>query len=488
MPGKVTLIAIQGPLQGSVFSFVEHDTFIFGRSRDCHARLSKDDRTASRHHFLLEVDPPAVCVRDLGSKNGTFVNDRPIGRRASGESPGQAQQREHPTVPLSHGDRLRVGHTVFELSAAVLLGCADCGVSLGRYAPAGQPPRVPLLCEACRLRPRPLDHRPDGDDDRTRLQCPHCRRPAERGLLCAACRAQGLQDPVGFLMSAAPAVAEAAGLGLAAYRMGRELGRGGMGSVVQATRIADGQTVAIKVMLARVAADDAARRMFAREIETTRALRHPHIVEFIESGSAGDAFYVVLEYCSAGSLADMAERRLGRLPLSELGPWMMDALSGLAHAHRSGFVHRDIKPHNILLTQAGGRLVAKVADMGLSKSFAKAGLSGMTATGGFAGSFRFMPAEQLTNFKFAQPSGDVWSMAATFYQLLTGQSPRPLRPGRDPLAEILQAESVPIARHLPDIPPALAALFDRCLAREPEARPASAVEMRAELGASLGLS
>ena len=73
MPGRVTLKVEKGPIRGQVFTFDEHDTFIFGRSPDCHARLPEGDRTASRHHFILEVNPPDACIRDLGSLNGTYV-------------------------------------------------------------------------------------------------------------------------------------------------------------------------------------------------------------------------------------------------------------------------------------------------------------------------------------------------------------------------------------------------------------------------------
>ena len=496
MPGRLTLTAVDGPLQGKIFTFDEHDTFIFGRSSQCHARLPDDDKTASRHHFVLELNPPQACVRDLGSLNGTHVNGRQIGRRAKGESPQDAALRVQPTVPLNSGDTLRVGHSVFKLHAETLLTCPECGTSLGQYAEAGRPPKVPLLCSECRERTRALDRPSVEDDERTRLQCRHCCRPAAQAGLCDECREQGERDPVGFLLTGLQAKAmadaprpKAAGApgSIPGYTLGRELGAGGMGRVVQATRQTDGAQVAIKVMLSQVAVDESARRMFAREIETTRVLRHPHIVEFIDSGSAGEAFYVVLEFCSEGSLADHKARRGGRLSLDELAPLMMDALAGLAHAHGHGFVHRDIKPHNILLTRGPQRLIAKIADMGLSKSFAKAGLSGMTATGGYAGSFPFMPAEQLTNFKFAKPSGDVWSFGATFYHLLTGQAPRAIRPGQDPIAEILRGEVVAVRERLPTLPAAVAAVIDRSLAPAVPDRYASAAEMREALGKALHL-
>lgn len=74
MPGELTLSVTEGPLLGHTFTFREHDTFIFGRAPDCHAHLSPEDTSASRHHFILEVNPPDARLRDLGSLNGTYVN------------------------------------------------------------------------------------------------------------------------------------------------------------------------------------------------------------------------------------------------------------------------------------------------------------------------------------------------------------------------------------------------------------------------------
>src|SRR5437870_5938218 len=116
MPARVTLKVTAGPLAGRVFSYDRHDTFLFGRSPDCHAELSADDTTASRHHFLLEVNPPEARLRDLGSLNGTHVNGVKHGGRGRQESPEEAAQRKRPEVDLRDGDRIRVGATVFDVA------------------------------------------------------------------------------------------------------------------------------------------------------------------------------------------------------------------------------------------------------------------------------------------------------------------------------------------------------------------------------------
>src|SRR4051812_15435173 len=115
MPGRVCLDVVAGPIQGRHFEFDGHDTFLFGRSPECHAELAADDTTASRHHFLLEVSPPAARLRDLGSLNGTWVNGQKHGGRERHLSPDQGKQRPWPQVDLRDGDVIRVGATVFNV-------------------------------------------------------------------------------------------------------------------------------------------------------------------------------------------------------------------------------------------------------------------------------------------------------------------------------------------------------------------------------------
>ncbi len=115
MPPRVRLEVVEGPIAGRQFVFDAHDTLLFGRASDCHARLAEQDGKASRHHFLLEVNPPAARVRDLGSLNGTWVNGTRYGGRG-GLSPEEAALHAWPQVDLGDGDTIRVGSTVFAVS------------------------------------------------------------------------------------------------------------------------------------------------------------------------------------------------------------------------------------------------------------------------------------------------------------------------------------------------------------------------------------
>jgi serine/threonine protein kinase len=266
-----------------------------------------------------------------------------------------------------------------------------------------------------------------------------------------------------------------------------ELGKGGMGAVYLGVRNKDQRHVAIKILLAKIAVSKSAREKFLREVRVTEQLRHQHIVRFLSSGGSGSTFFLVMEYCSAGSLENLLARHGGKLSLRKAKPIMLHCLEGLAYAHRSGFVHRDLKPQNILLHHHDGRTIAKIGDFGLAKSFASAGLSGMTATGNFGGTLPFMPREQLTDFKYARPVSDIWSLAATFYLLLTGKHPRESDNERDPVEVVLREEAVSIRHHDPVVPAPVAAVIDQALKTRAEDRFQTAGEMKTALLEALKL-
>src|SRR2546421_7597891 len=120
-----------------------------------------------------------------------------------------------------------------------------------------------------------------------------------------------------------------------------------MGVVYLVKHKKHGRLAALKVMLSKVAVNVGVRQDFLREIDNTRSLKHTHIVEFLGSGVEKSAFYFLVEYCQGGSVDHLMQRRGGHLTLAEAGPIMLQALEGLAFAHKQGFVHRDLKPQNI---------------------------------------------------------------------------------------------------------------------------------------------
>ena len=130
MRSSVKLEATHGPIAGRVFVFEQHDTLIFGRGADCHARLPANDGTVSRHHFLLEVNPPEARLRDLGSTNGTSVNNVRYGGRDPGRRKNQSTTG--PEVDLRHGDVIQAGASIFKLEVKgappdIRRHCHECG-------------------------------------------------------------------------------------------------------------------------------------------------------------------------------------------------------------------------------------------------------------------------------------------------------------------------------------------------------------------------
>ncbi|MGA2257335.1 MAG: FHA domain-containing serine/threonine-protein kinase [Thermoguttaceae bacterium] len=414
MPGgkcssKVILQVVSGPIAGQEFVFDRHDTFLFGRGTDCHARISGDPQV-SRHHFLLEVVPPRVRIRDLGSRNGTYVNGERYGKRPA-SSPGEpAASPCQAEVDLKPGDRITVGRTTIDV----------------------------------RIESSPL--------------------PGARGA-----------ETVEFEYVTPPQAAEPCS-GLNAYEMGDAVGSGPLGTVYRAVRKSDGRVVAVKFVRPAVAVTEADGCRFLQGIDALRNLQHPGIANVLEMGWAEEDFYFVTPYCSGKSLTEAMAGRGGRLTLAEARPLLQQCLAALDHAHQRGFVHRDLKPQNILLENRGGSWFALISDFGLAKHFELAGLSGLTATGNFRLGHCFMPREQLTGFQNCLQASDLWSLAATFYHALTGQYPYDFH-DRDPLAVILHDHPVPLALRNPTIPPAVATAIDLALRSDPAARFPSAGAM-----------
>lgn len=484
MSGSVILEIVEGPMVGKKFEFDEHDTFILGRTEDCHMRL-EEDGFVSRHHFIIEVNPPDARIRDLGSLNGTYVNGIKCGSREEGETPEEAAQRTYPEVALNDGDRIKVGDTEMLLKLHIQAICCQCNAPIpdedkNKCVYVGDT----FLCLACKYKPEfsiKKSKRPEPP------RCQKCRKDVSNEIgrgrrgdyVCKSCMDKAEQDPAELLFRM---LREAFGDDRSApdivgYEIEKRLGKGGMGVVYLARRKKGKKPVALKVMLSKIAVDDKARKEFKREMDLLKGLRHKNIVEFIDHGSVAAGFYFVMEFCDGGSVDDLMNEHGGRLPLDVAKPIMLQALEGMAYAHNKNLIHRDLKPPNLLLEGTPRRWITKVSDFGLAKNWQKAGLSGFTVTGTTAGTPMFMPREQAINFKYSKPNTDVWALGATFYNMLTGKFPRDIRRGQDPMQMVLGGEIVPIRRRDSKIPKKLAAVIDRALDNDTSVRYQTAGEM-----------
>jgi pSer/pThr/pTyr-binding forkhead associated (FHA) protein len=479
---KVILQVISGPIRGEVFKFENHDTFIFGRGEECHAKLP-EDRYVSRHHFLLEVNPPTASIRDLGSLNGTHVNGVRYGGRKARPASADDTPNPGPETDLRDGDAIIVGKT--KIRVRIKLPQAEAGRAASPPSPAGQKKPsagkrlyVPTQTESFPGASRAV---PSREQRPSPLAANHPQSTPDSADSAAGRSAADKPDEVGgvraLIRQAAKDFQSRQKIEVDGYELGEIVGQGGAGVVYKAVRKLDRFPVAVKVMLAKVAVRDKARQRFLREVDAIRELSHANVVSLIASGAVENAFYFVSEYCNGGSLSELTCRQGGRVPLPVLAPIILQSLEGLAHAHQHGFVHRDIKPANILLHQQQRGWAAKLSDFGLAKQFEQAGFSGMTLTGAVGGTYDYMPREQLTDFKNTQPVSDVWSLGATFYLVLTGACPRPRSEGRDPMEVVLRDEHVPVRQRDPGLPPALARVIDKSLAIETADRYQDAGEM-----------
>lgn len=426
---RVTLRVIAGPQTGRVFTFDQHETFMIGRSEDSHFCLPQD-RYFSRHHCILEIAPPQCFLRDLGSTNGTFVN----GIRVE-------------SVYLKSGDRIQGGETVLEVEVS-----ADPNAySSSPSSPAGAttPSLITVTCLNCGLPSEAEVSRPD----------------AKMSFLCDDCREKLKQNPQP----------------IPNYQMIRMLGQGGMGSVMLARHTTDGRAVAIKTLLPEVAVSEQSLKRFMREIEVAASLRHPHIVSYIEHGTHNGTVYLVTEFVSGQDASKLAKDRGGRLPYPEVVKIIEQTLSALDFAHSQGFVHRDIKEQNILVSGKYPGYIAKLTDFGLAKSYKQTGMSGVTMVGDVAGTIAYMPPEQVRDFKEVQPPSDIYATGMTAYSLLTGAHALDISP-RAGIAETVKAifekPIIPIGQRNLDVPLRVASVIETAIAKQVELRWRSAGEMR----------
>lgn len=258
---------------------------------------------------------------------------------------------------------------------------------------------------------------------------------------------------------------------LGKYELLDELGRGGMGAVFKARQAPIGRLVALKIMAEKLVDNDAAVARFQREIRAAAALNHPHVVSAFDAESVASTHFLVMEYVEGESLHAVL-RRERRLPVALACEYIRQAALGLAHAHEQGMVHRDIKPHNLLVARdSTGRPLIKILDLGLAR-FTSAGETDaeLTATGQVMGTPDYMSPEQCRNSRSVDIRSDIYSLGCTLFRSLTGRVPFQ----GDSVVEILMARNLEepprLETFLQSAPAGLADVVARMLARDPAER------------------
>jgi eukaryotic-like serine/threonine-protein kinase len=262
------------------------------------------------------------------------------------------------------------------------------------------------------------------------------------------------------------------------YELGVVLGSGGMARVYEGFDRVLSRRVAIKILRDDLSVPDL-RQRFVREARTAAAFTHPNAVAVFDAGEDGRTAFIVMELVEGGSLADALAR--GPLAADRAADIAADVLAALGAAHQQGLVHRDIKPANILLPRDGG---AKLADFGIAKSVMDAAAN-ITATGQILGTPRYMSPEQVLG-RPAVPQSDLYAMGVMLYEMLAG---RPPFVGPNPIAVLRAHHDQPppsLADARPDLHPALVAVVDRALQKDPARRYADAGDMGEALRQACG--
>jgi eukaryotic-like serine/threonine-protein kinase len=444
MSPKVIITVIDGSLQDKQFVYAEKTECSIGRGDSCTIVLPNDDAKyggISRKHCLLDIDPPRVRIKQL-SDTTTTLNGVAIGK-------------EFHTVTFSgnDGECLTLGKDKIQLRIGLtgnrpidkgmgatkkIVDILGRGVKkIGKHQAKVQPivnNIGNILGEFLELK------KPERD----------------------SVNSKELETPESFHK----------------YSVIKLIGSGGYGNVYLGSNT-KGKEVAIKTMIADVKSQSGQEEKFIREIDNIKSFKHQNIVSFIDHGAADGNYYYVMEYCKAGSLTRSIECMGGKLPLDLARSIILQVLDGLEYLHTvelsarkeeggfvnvRGIVHRDLKPSNILLKVEELRLVAKISDFGLSKSFEIAGQSGITSIDGSGlGSQQFLSRRQLKYYRDSKPEVDIWAAAACLYYMLSGSSPRNFSDNISAKTIVLEQPAIAIQQRNPDVPDSIAEVIDRAL-------------------------
>jgi eukaryotic-like serine/threonine-protein kinase len=269
------------------------------------------------------------------------------------------------------------------------------------------------------------------------------------------------------------------------YRVERLLGQGGMGVVVAARHVELDELVALKFLLPEALGEPEAVARFLKEARAAVRIKSEHVARVHDVGQLETgAPYIVMEYLEGSDLAAVIRER-GALPIEDVVDYLAQACEAVANAHAMGIVHRDLKPSNLMLVRGNdGAECIKVLDFGISKVTSLRGEDGsmnMTRSATVLGSPLYMSPEQMMSPRDVDGRTDIWALGTIIYELLTARVP--FEAETLPAISVLIAttDPVPLREHRPDVPPALAAVAARCMAKKRDDRFADVGELAAAL-------
>jgi serine/threonine-protein kinase len=271
------------------------------------------------------------------------------------------------------------------------------------------------------------------------------------------------------------------------FRLTRQLGQGGMGSVWLATHLALDIPCAVKFIEGEIAQLPEAQARFEREAKAAAQLRSPHVVQILDHGVFQGTPYIAMELLDGEDLGKRLQR-VGRMPPNDVLRIVGQVCRALTKAHGVGIVHRDLKPDNIFLVPDDDREIAKVLDFGIAKS-TTSGIDGSnTKTGAMLGTPYYMSPEQAQGIKAVDARSDLWSLAVIVFQALTGKLPFESEALGDLLVRIIVAPVPMPSQYVSDLPQSFDRWWEKASQRDPALRFQSAREFGDALGLAFGHS
>ncbi len=462
MPLKATIQILNGPLLGRKFSVDSNIEVTIGRSSDAQIIIPHGaDTKLSRLHCKVTFNLPQITIVDLESSNGTYIDDERIA-----------------AADISSGSILTVGDTKIKFLIVEPVNCIDCGVELADkdlnafYRDGGI-----YLCDECfsqlEYRGENTEFETSGNEDGSDTEFFDYNGDTTVVNISDNTK-MNLEETL------APKKKYPEKKSFDQFEILCCLAEGGMGSVYKAKDLETGEIVALKMMHPSIAESEIFREDFLREIENTKILSHPNIVNVLNVNiSDSKKMFFTMEYCDCGSIQELVESSEKHVSIENGFNILKPCLLALDYAHNveihniklhdgravsaRGLVHRDIKPGNILLANKDGGVCPKIADFGLAKAFDHASETGNTMVGAVAGAMGFVPRQQVENYKFCKPEVDVWAMAATYYYMLTKCMPRDFDDDMDDASTVLHKPTVPIRKRRREIPKSVAEVIDLAL-------------------------
>jgi formylglycine-generating enzyme required for sulfatase activity/tRNA A-37 threonylcarbamoyl transferase component Bud32 len=253
----------------------------------------------------------------------------------------------------------------------------------------------------------------------------------------------------------------------ARYRVTAALGSGGMGAVFKAEHRLMERTVALKVINQKLLDHPQAVERFRREVKAAARLSHPNIVAAFDAEQVGDTHFLVMEYVEGTSLAQVVEQE-GPLPVALACDYIRQAALGLQHAHEQGMAHRDLKPHNLMVTPNG---LVKILDFGLARLATETAKGpALTQDNVVMGTPDYIAPEQATDARRADIRADIYSLGCTLYHLLSGHPPFPEGTALNKIMAHLEQKPPRLGTIRADMPAELEAVMGKMMAKDPARR------------------